>query len=138
MSKFMIGKKVNSIFIADDKKAMKFSCDDGEHVVNVEGDCCSASWIEHVELPALGFPFTIVSIENLDMGKNPIENEEYEHLQFYGCKVSTDKGGMIIDYRNESNGYYGGDIVWPDGSFYEGVHGQNVSDENWVELKEDI
>lgn len=138
MSKFMIGKKVNSILIADDKKAIKLNCDDGEYVVRVDGDCCSQSWIEHVELPALGLPFTITSIEGLDMGKDPIENDEFEYLQFYGCKVSTDKGDMVIDYRNESNGYYGGDIIWPDDYFCNGVYGQNVSSENWIELKEDI
>ncbi len=55
--------------------------------------------------------------------------------KYYGCKITTDKGHIIIDYRNESNGYYGGDIVWPDDrSFYGGVFGQNVSDEKWKDI----
>ena len=37
----------------------------------------------------------------------------------------------MIDYRNESNGYYGGNLCWDDESFYGGVYGQNVSTMNW-------
>ncbi len=46
-------------------------------------------------------------------------------------------GACVIDYRNESNGYYGGDLVWPGKAhhFYGGVYGQNVSTERWVEAK---
>jgi hypothetical protein len=44
----------------------------------------------------------------------------------------------VIDYRNESNGYYGGELCWPDDHFYGGVHGQNVSTEQWVDVTEDI
>lgn len=30
-----------------------------------------------------------------------------------GFKVTTDKGVIVIDYRNASNGYYGGSLSWP-------------------------
>ncbi|MNC82782.1 hypothetical protein D3C76_1797080 [compost metagenome] len=53
------------------------------------------------------------------MNKDPVSDETFEYLQFYGAKISTDRGDMIIDYRNESNGYYGGDIHWPGGSYYQ-------------------
>lgn len=134
MSTFMYGKTINKVMIADDRKAMLFVCEDGEHVAKADGDCCSDSWIEGVEMPALGFPAKVVKVEDLDLGEE--ENEEHECLAKYGCKITTDKGELVVDYRNSSNGYYGGELVWPDdGYFYGGVYGQNVSTMNWVEVE---
>ena len=137
MENKLIGKKIVDVKIAEDKLAMLFVCDNGEElVVRVDADCFSYTWIESVELPALGFPFTVIACDDLDMNKEPLENEEYECLQFYGAKITTDKGDMVIDYRNDSNGYYGGDIVWPGEGFYGGVYGQNESNMNWRDVEE--
>ena len=43
---------------------------------------------------------------------------------------------MVIDYRNNSNGYYGGEIVWPGEDFYGGVYGQNESNMDWRDIEE--
>lgn len=137
MENKLIGNKIVDVKIAEDKLAMLFVCDNGEElVVRVDADCCSYTWIESVELPALGFPFTVIACDDLDMNKEPLENEEYECLQFYGAKITTDKGDMVIDYRNDSNGYYGGEIVWPGEGFYGGVYGQNESNMNWRDIEE--
>lgn len=137
MQNLLINKSIVDVKIAADKEAMLFVTDCGQHlVVRVDADCCSNTWIESVEMPALGLPFTILSCEDLDMGR---ENEEidYDYIQYYGAKIVTTKGEMVIDYRNSSNGYYGGNIVWPgDEYFYGGVHGQNVSDEEWIDIEE--
>lgn len=135
MSNELIGKKIVSMKIAKDKEAILFVTDDGESLIaKVDADCCSHTWIESIEMPALGLPFTISSIEDLDMGKEALSDENYECLQFYGAKIVTDKGDIVIDYRNESNGYYGGDICWPGDRFYGGVHGQNASSEEWTDI----
>lgn len=120
------------------KKHFFFVTDDGQQlIVRVDAECCSYTWIESVELPTLGFPFTVIACDDLDMNKEPLENEEYECLQFYGAKITTDKGDLVIDYRNSSNGYYGGSIVWPgENYFYGGVYGQNVSDEKWEDIQD--
>jgi hypothetical protein len=60
--------------------------------------------------------------------------EDPDVLAFYGCKISTDGGEIVIDYRNDSNGYYGGSLSWPGEHFYGGVHNQNVSKEEWREI----
>lgn len=130
----LIGKNIKQIKIADDKEALLFILSDGEQKVRVDADCCSHTWIEHVELPT-EFPCTVLAAQELELNKPPLENEEYECLQFYGYKLTTDKGDIVIDYRNSSNGYYGGSIVFEDGErFYGGVYGQNISSENWKEL----
>ena len=124
--------------IAGDRQALRFVLADGEMVVNVDADCCSYSWVEHVELPALGFPATVVSVEDIDMPEglaSPFRSEP-DVLAFYGCKITTDRGEIVIDYRNDSNGYYGGSLSWPGERFYGGVYGQNVSNHDWKPVTE--
>ena len=135
MSKILIGKTINSMQIAEDKKALLFKTTDGDIIAKTDGDCCSDSWVENVELPALGFPAKVIDMQDLDLPgiKNP--NEDGEVTEVYGCKITTDKGEIIIDYRNSSNGYYGGDLLWPDDNyFYGGVYGQNISKQEWVDI----
>ncbi|WP_148057459.1 hypothetical protein [Pseudomonas brassicacearum] len=137
MTNELIDKKIIGMKIAQDKKALLFVVESGDNLIaKVDADCCSETWIESVELPALGFPFTISAVEELDLDKPSISNEEYECLQFYGAKIVTDKGDMIIDYRNESNGYYGGSICWPGEAFYGGVYSQNVSSQEWTDIQD--
>lgn len=139
MSNLLIGKTISEIMIAEDKEALLFITVEGQKLIaRVDADCCSHTWIESVELPALGFPFKVIDCEDLEGVKEP-EEIEYEYIQYYGAKLTTDKGDLVIDYRNSSNGYYGGSIVWPDDGesyFYGGVYGQNLSNENWVEIEE--
>lgn len=129
------GKTILEIKIADDKEAIKFITTEGDIVARCDADCCSHTWIESVELPN-SFPAIVISAEDVampDLG----DIEGCDVVAYYGFKIVTDKGEIIIDYRNESNGYYGGNLSWPDDSyFYGGVYGQNVSKENWVEVKE--
>ena len=136
MSDFLLNKVINKIMIADDQKALLFICEDGEHIAKTDGDCCSNSWVENIELPFKGFPCTVLSVNNLNMsGDDETESEWGEVIAHYGLDIVTDKGQILIDYRNESNGYYGGNLSWPDDSyFYGGVYGQNESTLNWVEI----
>jgi len=133
MGNFMNGKLITGIKIADDKKAILFVCDDGNHIAKADGDCCSSTWIESIEAPALGFPCKVLDVSDVDLGDDGEDDGEF--IAHYGCKITTDKGDIVIDYRNESNGYYGGDLSWPDSSyFYGGVYGQNISSENWIDV----
>jgi len=134
----LIGKTINKVFIADDKKAIKFVDSNGEDiVVKTDGDCCSSSYIQHVEFSQI-FPATVTSVDEISMDEIPDEDGYGDVTACYGCKIKTDKGDFFIEYRNESNGYYGGNLCWPGEYFYGGVHGQNVSNEIWVELTADF
>lgn len=136
MSNVLVGKTLTGMKIADDKEALLFQTADGDVVVRCDGDCCSTTWVEAAELPARGFPAVVLSVADLDMGKEASWNEpDHECVAFYGCKITTDNGDIVIDYRNSSNGYYGGNLSWPDdGYFYGGVFGQNNSSMNWVDI----
>lgn len=134
----LVGKVITRIEIAADRQALRFVLADGEIVVNVDADCCSYTWVEHVELPALGLPATVMSISDIDMpeGATSTFHSDSDVLAYYGCKIVTDRGEVVIDYRNDSNGYYGGSLSWPGDDFYGGVYGQNVSQHEWKPLIE--
>lgn len=133
MHHVLLGKTITGVKIASDKKALLFSTNECAIVARADADCCSNTWVEHVELPAMGFPAKVISATNIPMEGSTDDGE----LKVYGFKIETDKGAIILDYRNESNGYYGGDLVWPgDHYFYGGVYQQNISTEQWEEVKE--
>lgn len=125
----LVGKTLTQVELATDKKAIRFTVD-GETVVALcDGDCCSDTWIESVEMPAGGLPALILEATDLDLPSQP---NGYELIQCYGLKLTTDKGDLVLDYRNESNGYYGGNLSWPGEYHYGGVYGQNESKEEWA------
>lgn len=134
MENLLIGKTIVEMKVAEDKVAILFVTDTGEHLIaRCDADCCSYTWVESIEMPSLGLPFTISAIDDLELNAD-LDDQDGE-LAFYGAKITTDKGDLIIDYRNESNGYYGGSMNWPGYSyFYGGVYGQNVSEEVWVDI----
>ena len=87
----------------------------GPVVLLAEGQCCSISWFESIDDPAalLG---TIYAIRHLDLphrdSPDPTNDDgESESRAYYGLKISTEKGSAVIDYRNDSNGYYGGYVI---------------------------
>lgn len=133
----LIGKTVRAVYLAADGGAIRFDLDDGESlVVRADGDCCSHSWIEEIQgvEQLIGSP--VVSVEGVSMpdkAGNRYGHYE-EEMQYYGCKITTGKGYALIDYRNSSNGYYGGSLSWPGDYFYGGVGGQNASNEDWREV----
>lgn len=121
----LVGKILSKVDLAADKKAIRFTVDDETVIAKCDGDCCSSTWIESVEMPAGGLPAKILAATNLDLPSQ-------ENIRFYGLKLTTDKGDLVLDYRNESNGYYGGNLSWPGEYHYGGVFGQNNSAEEWV------
>lgn len=134
MNNPLLGKTIKEIKIADDAQALLFILTDGEIIARTDGDCCSHSWIEHIELPT-ELPATVLACSDLEMPSEDgyIDPDQYEYISYYGYKIVTDKGDVIIDYRNSSNGYYGGSISFGE-EIYGGVFDQNISSENWREI----
>lgn len=106
MDKPLVGVVLNS-----DGTVISFSFTDGSVVrFRVEGDCCSYSWIEHLEVPD-----DIAGQTIFEVREDPIVSDgigEYNDLlQVYHTRFRTPKGDIVLEYRNESNGYYGGYLV---------------------------
>lgn len=100
--------------------------DKGNFNSEVEGTCCSHTWIENVEFPSF-VPWIIKNLENIedpevetpckenDKSCNCNSDTEYghEYIQYYGYRITTERGEHLeIDFRNDSNGYYGGYLYW--------------------------
>jgi hypothetical protein len=128
----LVGRTITAVYLAEDETAIKFTTDAGEIVAKCRAECCSHTWVEHIDLPALGLPAVVVSAEEVELHAE-LDTRGGE-LEFYGFKILTDRGELLIDYRNESNGYYGGSLVWPGDHFYGGVRGQNVSAGDWQQV----
>jgi len=111
----LVGKTITGLTVSDDRERLVVSTTDGDITATVDAECCSYTWIENVELPALGFPAMVVSVCNLDMpgAEDHVFCEDPDEVEFYGLSIKTDKGEIVIDYRNSSNGYYGGSLCWP-------------------------
>jgi hypothetical protein len=136
----LIGKVIASIELAEDRGAIKFVLDDGSEIIaRCDGDCCSNTWIEDLINPeaAIG---PVLKAENIGLPEEfqqPTKHEGFyeEEMQYYGFLIETPNGRCTIAYRNSSNGYYGGSLVWPsDDYFYGGVFGQNNSNEKWEKV----
>lgn len=139
MSDILVGKTLTGIALAEGNLAIKFITTEGDIVAECDADCCSSTWIEHVELPALGFPATVLSAEALDLPGSEDDHPVHDCLQVYGLKVTTDKGDLIIDYRNSSNGYYGGWLSFPSDHKYGGVwNQQDYNPDQWTPVTADI
>lgn len=137
MTHVLVGKRLAAVWIADDRMALKFEVDGGDPVVaRTVGDCCSHTWIEDVENPEALVGAPILTVDDLDMPDRPeSRDDDGDCTQYYGVRITTAKGTCVIDYRNASNGYYGGSLHWPDEEYYYGgVFGQNVSTEVWRAL----
>ena len=128
----LVGKTIRGLYLAaDDAQSLKFEFDDGAPIIaRCDGDCCSYTWVENIENPeaAVGSPVLVAEdIPMPDLG----HMEGRDFVAYYGFKIETAKGTCIIDYRNDSNGYYGGNLSWLGDYFYGGVFGQNQYKENW-------
>jgi hypothetical protein len=122
--KSMAGRRIASIGLSDDREILTFRFMDGhEQSFGVEGDCCSRSWIEHLEAPddVIGAEFTEYvsggSVEDDDkynpiipgkLGYHGQPDREHECLKVYQDTFRTSRGDIVLEYRNSSNGYYGG------------------------------
>lgn len=138
MSNVLEGKTVERVWLAKDRLAMRFDVMEGPPIIaRADADCCSYTWIEGIDMPdvLLGTVRAVEDIPMPDLGSP----DEYGVIAYYGCRITTERGVCVIDYRNESNGYYGGWIHWSvldgegydDDSFYGGVYGQNQSAMEW-------
>lgn len=107
-----LDKPLQAISVSSDKTFLTFHFrGDTVAIFRTDGDCCSESWIEHITLPDdLNGAIITEIIEEPTQSYE--ERPPYEYIQIYQIKFRTNKGETIaLEFRNSSNGYYGGDLV---------------------------
>jgi len=112
--KAIIGETVVSSVLNAKRSALRLTMASGKMFDLVTyGGCCSDTWIEHIdgEDALLG---TIVAVEDIDMPDLGNVGTDFcpsvYQVKYYGLRITTDKGRTVLDYRNDSNGYYGGSL----------------------------
>lgn len=119
--KELIGKKINGIFIGNDKWALVFRDTEGKfYRYDTQNDCCNTVYINHLNgVTILGgnneFDLlrgvTVTGAEDKGWGENREDVEGCEVVQDGFWTIKTDRGYIDIEVRNEHNGYYGGSLV---------------------------
>jgi hypothetical protein len=110
-----------------DGDILTFDFEDGTSArFGVEGDCCSTSWIEHLEFDPDVIGQKLVTVQDGDATPwdghecKPVEDGHpwpsnacgHDSLAVYNTVFRTETGATItVEYRNDSNGYYGGSLV---------------------------
>ena len=116
----LVGMTVERVELDAERETMTLHGTKGGAAVKAyletEGDCCSQTWIESVIEEDALIGRTIIAVEDLELsapfnGNEKTVHDKYEDsMEFYGFAMRTERGKCVIDYRNSSNGYYGGDI----------------------------
>lgn len=117
----LVDRVILGATLSEDKTALILQLDHSEEAVfQTEGDCCSSTWIEHLTVPGdiryggrfMGFT-SGSPVPTEDQHEHGNGDDYYESLAYYGLAIRTTRGEIIVDYRNSSNGYYGGSIHGP-------------------------
>lgn len=103
----LIGQYIYEIYQDDYRIVFRYG-DNQWLEMNAEGGCCSSSWIENVEIIPGAVGSKVVSFT--DNYTDTIDSPDHECLQSYQTVISTAHGSISIEYRNSSNGYYGGSL----------------------------
>lgn len=111
----MINRKLRSVALSADQEQITFEFQDGgTRAFGVEGDCCSHSWIEHLEMPGDIDGATLLSVEDsapITQDHDAHDGENPECINVYNTAFRTDRGDIVLEFRNSSNGYYGGYLI---------------------------
>ena len=110
----LIGKEIVSFEMDGLGDWIRFHFDKGAPVrLEAYGDCCSRTWIESIDAP-LALIGTVVAVEEIEMpdlgSVGTPKHENVDSVRYYGLKITTSNGVAVLDYRNDSNGYYGGSL----------------------------
>jgi hypothetical protein len=87
-----------------------FHCKNGDYVFVADGDCCSTTYIDSIEGPKAGKIIQVLEPGWCEEGERYRTEENGERKFYKVTLVIEGKGHLDIEYRNESNGYYGGSL----------------------------
>lgn len=107
----LVGKHVLGVQMNEGKEVMRFITTTGVLDYYCYGDCCSESWVNHVNDIDNLIDATVTQVEEIDfhslLGIEPEPTRQQDDKVLFH-KVHTNKGTCLIEFRNSSNGYYGG------------------------------
>ena len=116
LSEVLVGRTIRSVEIDKEEQGyLRLATDSGPVVLIAEGDCCSESWFYQIAGFDALLGHVVRQVEQVDMGDIDDGKTRQEFDQLYSVKIVTDGGHAEIEFRNSSNGYYGGWLSVEDG-----------------------
>ena len=121
----LLGRTVVQVLANTERDSFRFVTDEGNLDYHCFGDCCSESWVNHIaDIDAL-IGQKVLEIEEIDMygllGAEPEPTrQDSDEVLFH--RIQTPKGVCVIEFRNSSNGYYGGSFSEGLASLEENLH----------------
>jgi len=119
MFREIVGCRINHVILGHDTYSngsdkgdgtkLTFKTDAGDFVYVAYGDCCSESWVESTDPLEELAGATVTRIEQSETQNVDGTRQEYDTVDF--VTLVTDKGYWKLEFRNSSNGYYGGSMV---------------------------
>ena len=109
----LVGQIVTSASITSDKEIIELTLHPDRAVYLItEGGCCSHSWFSHVEGIRSLIGQEILSLESRPFNSfRKKDDDGYEsYIKVYGFAIVTATGKTVFEFRNSSNGYYGGSV----------------------------
>ena len=105
----LVGRTIKAIVVERGERALAFDTDKGALIWKARGDCCSEAWFSDIENVAALLGGTVVSVVERD-AKHDVEDgrSRQDYDEVYGYTITTNLGTSVIEFRNSSNGYYGG------------------------------
>jgi hypothetical protein len=104
------GKRIIGIEIdGEEQHYLRFTTDEGPICFYAYGDCCSESWFYHVLGVDALLGHTVTKAWEVEMPDAPDDGKgRQESDLLYGFRLTTTGGRADVEFRNSSNGYYGG------------------------------
>lgn len=106
----LLNQVIEHIYVNDDNTLIVFKTqDDKVFAYRAYGDCCSHSWVNTLSGISNLLDRTIQKvIPNKEVRDDSDDNGSV--IKYYGITLETVKGFVDVEYRNSSNGYYGGSL----------------------------
>jgi hypothetical protein len=104
----LTGLQVEKVWINDEKTKLKLKTSRCWYVLATEEDCCSESWIEHVDGLRGLFDNPINGTEEVRIGEVIATRQDFDQLYSFTILLDGYPNKFQIEFRNSSNGYYGG------------------------------
>lgn len=107
----LLNKTITEVFIDKNLQAyLLVKTTEGDFLYEAVGDCCSKSYFAEILGVGNVLNEKVVEVEDIELGVGDPKDGE-DHVQVYGIKLKTqNNGSMLVIFRNDSNGYYGGSL----------------------------
>jgi hypothetical protein len=110
----MIAFKIAKVDVPSDYQVRLLNAEDKGVELLLEADCCSTSYFTPESLADLKglVGATLIELEEVQekYWGHKYTNTDDTRTRYHALLIKTDKQSLTVDWRNDSNGYYDGNL----------------------------